>query len=359
MATTLDSQLLPNGNQEFRLRNGKTKNGEEEEVDEGSGLSAGADAGTALTAHPNTSGTFMKLKTYLLALRPWSLSASLVPTLLGSALAHRSQWAAEFSLATFFLTAFTVVTVHCAGNVVNTYFDFIKGIDKQKADDRTLVDHILTKDEVVSLGAILYMAGCGGFVLLAVLSPAKMEHLALIYFGGLSSSFLYTGGIGFKYIALGDLVILILFGPISVLFAFMSQTGHVDWTTMGYAIPLALNTEAILHSNNTRDADNDRRAGIVTLAILIGRTASHVLYAMLLFAPYSLFFIFGLKYSLWFLLPLVTLPQAFQIEKRFRNEQTMHLVPRQTAKLNFFFGILYIVACCCAQQLPTFGLRKN
>lgn len=95
-----------------------------------------------------TSGTFMKLKTYLLALRPWSLSGSLVPTLLGSALAFRSQWSADFSIITFFLTIFTVVTVHCAGNVVNTYFDFVKGIDKQKADDRTLVDHILTKDEV-------------------------------------------------------------------------------------------------------------------------------------------------------------------------------------------------------------------
>lgn len=103
---------------------------------------------TIPAAAPSTTGTFMKLKTYLLALRPWSLSASLVPTLLGSALAFRSQWSSEFSFITFFLTAFTAVTVHCAGNVVNTYFDFIKGIDKQKADDRTLVDHILTKDEV-------------------------------------------------------------------------------------------------------------------------------------------------------------------------------------------------------------------
>jgi len=158
MATT--SHLLPNGN---LSRNGKTKReDEEEEVEVGSGTSAGAGRDTltgltGLTGHPSTStsGTFMKLKTYLLALRPWSLSASLVPTLLGSALAHRSQWAAEFSLATFFLTAFTVVTVHCAGNVVNTYFDFIKGIDKQKADDRTLVDHILTKDEVSqSIGSV-------------------------------------------------------------------------------------------------------------------------------------------------------------------------------------------------------------
>lgn len=91
----------------------------------------------------------MKIKTYLLALRPWSLSASLVPTLLGSAIAYRSQGIQDFSLITFVLTIFTVITVHCAGNVVNTYFDFIKGIDNRKSDDRTLVDHILTKDEVI------------------------------------------------------------------------------------------------------------------------------------------------------------------------------------------------------------------
>lgn len=141
------TQLLSNGSP---TTNGKAGGGVGGAVSRGQEIGTGADSGVGLTGHTPTSGTFMKLKTYLLALRPWSLSASLVPTLLGSALAYRSQWAAEFSLATFFLTAFTVVTVHCAGNVVNTYFDYIKGIDKQKADDRTLVDHILTKDEVSS-----------------------------------------------------------------------------------------------------------------------------------------------------------------------------------------------------------------
>lgn len=196
------------------------------------------------------------------------------------------------------------------------------------------------------------MAGCAGFIALAILSPAKMEHLALVYFGGLSSSFLYTGGIGLKYIALGDVLILVIFGPISVLFAYMAQTGRLEWSTIWYAVPLALNTEAILHSNNTRDADQDRRAGIVTLAILIGRTASHILYALLLFTPYSVFVVLALKYSAWFLLPLVTVPQAFKIEKRFRCAATLQAVPKQTARLNFGFGILYVVACCCAPALP-------
>ena len=49
------------------------------------------------------------------------------------------------------MNLFTIITVHCAGNVVNTYFDYVKGIDNRKSDDRTLVDHILTKDEVNEL----------------------------------------------------------------------------------------------------------------------------------------------------------------------------------------------------------------
>lgn len=196
------------------------------------------------------------------------------------------------------------------------------------------------------------MTGCVGFIFLALLSPARMEHLALIYFGGLSSSFLYTGGIGLKYIALGDLIILIIFGPISVLFSYMSQTGSMNWALIYYAIPLALNTEAILHSNNTRDSEADQKVGIVTLAILIGRSASHVLYALLLFTPYSIFVVLSFKYSLWFILPLITLPEAFKIEKQFRNEGTLQAVPRQTAKLNFFFGLLYILTCWCVPHLP-------
>lgn len=102
---------------------------------------------TITTTNASSAAAFMKLKTYLLALRPWSLSASLVPTLLGSALAYRSS-TPQFNFLTFILTIFTILTVHGAGNLVNTYYDYVKGIDNRKSDDRTLVDHILSKDEV-------------------------------------------------------------------------------------------------------------------------------------------------------------------------------------------------------------------
>jgi len=304
------------------------------------------DSNSSSYFHPS-----IKWSSYVEALRPWSFSASLMPVLLGCAIAHKTT--GEFSPAILVLTALCALSVHGAGNIVNTYFDFIKGIDsKKKSDDRTLVDQLLSKDEVVTLGAVLYGIGCMGFIILVLLSPARIEHLALVYFGGLSSSFMYTGGVGFKYIALGDVMILVIFGPITLLFSYLAQTGQTEWATIYYAIPLALNTEAILHSNNTRDMSTDQRAGIVTLAILIGAPASIVFFACLLFLPYMVFIVMALHSSKWLLLPLITLPSAFQLEKEFRSED-MRQIPQKTAKLNFFFALLYVMAVCLC---PSSGL---
>ena len=292
----------------------------------------------------------IKWSSYVEALRPWSLSASLMPVLLGCAIAYKTT--GEFSTAILVLTALCALSVHGAGNIVNTYFDFIKGIDSKKSDDRTLVDQLLSKDEVVTLGAVLYGIGCVCFILLVLLSPARTEHLALVYFGGLSSSFMYTGGVGFKYIALGDVMILVIFGPITLLFSYLAQTGQTEWATIYYAIPLALNTEAILHSNNTRDMSTDQRAGFVTLAILIGAPASIVFFACLLFLPYMVFIVMALHSSKWLLLPLITLPSAFRLEKEFRSVD-MRQIPQKTARLNFFFALLYVMAVCLC---PSSGL---
>lgn len=133
-----------------------------------------------------------KCASYVLALRPWSFSASLTPVALGSALAYRSQGSLDPRLLVG--CAVAVLAVHGAGNLVNTYYDFSKGIDHKKSDDRTLVDRILEPQDVVRFGVCLYTLGCVCAAGLYCLSPLRLEHLALIYFGGLSGSFLYTGG---------------------------------------------------------------------------------------------------------------------------------------------------------------------
>ncbi|XP_025951335.2 ubiA prenyltransferase domain-containing protein 1 isoform X1 [Dromaius novaehollandiae] len=280
-----------------------------------------------------------KCAAYVLALRPWSFSASLTPVALGSALAYRAQGALDPGLLVG--SAVTVLAVHGAGNLVNTYYDFSKGIDHKKSDDRTLVDQILEPQDVVRFGVFLYTVGCICAAGLYCVSTLKLEHLALIYFGGLSSSFLYTGGIGFKYVALGDVVILITFGPLAVMFAHAVQVGYLSVSPLLYAVPLALSTEAILHSNNTRDMESDQQAGIVTLAILIGPAFSYILYTVLLFLPYLIFCVLATRYTISMALPLLTIPMAFSLERQFRS-QSFNKIPQRTAKLNLLLGLFYV-----------------
>ena len=136
-----------------------------------------------------------------------------------------------------------------------------------------------------------------------------------------------------------------------------SMTGTFNLIPLLYAIPLALNTEAILHSNNTRDIENDRRAGCVTLAVIIGPSASHLLFALLLFTPYIMFFVLSFRYSYWLSLPLITLGKAFRLEKDFRSENLAR-VPKQMGKLNFYFGIFYMIAIGLTNRTQLPGIHR-
>jgi len=305
---------------------------------------------------PAGAGRFRK---YWVALRPWSFSASFVPVLLGTALAFK--YSGKFEPLIFLLSSFVAFCVHGAGNLVNTYYDYFKGIDtrspprsgQQPCDDRTLVDEILTPAQVSNYGVSLYALGTLGFLALGHISPAPVQMLAVVYFGGLSASFLYTGGVGLKYIALGDLAILLTFGPLTVFFSFVTQCGDFAVFPLIYALPLASLAEAILHSNNARDAASDNDAGIVTLAILVGETGAYFVFAGLVFAPYLTFFALGCRYSPWLWFPLVSLPKAFEVEKKFKDRQ-MKGIPQMTAKLTFFCGLLYVLSIimCETKQLP-------
>lgn len=283
-----------------------------------------------------------KCSAYIIALRPWSFSASMTPVALGCALCYKMT--DHFNLAVFILTCITVLAVHAAGNLVNTYYDYIKGVDNKVSDDRTLVDHHLSLDEVVRLGALSYIIGCLGLTGLVCFCSASVQQLALLFFGGLSGSFLYTGGFALKYYALGDLVIVITFGPLATLFSYVAQCGSLSMLPLFYAIPFVLNTEAILHSNNTRDMKTDKANGIVTLAILLGQKGSYLLYLVLLFTPYVMFTVMAVNYNLAFILPLFTSMVAFDLEKCFR-EKKMETIPQQTAKLNLYLGVLYVLSC--------------
>lgn len=278
---------------------------------------------------------------YFTAARPWSFSASMTPVILGNVLAYSELGSINITL--FLLTVVCVVSIHCAGNLTNTYYDYHNGVDQHTSEDQTLVKNILKSDDVYKMSILAYLVGCISFVSIFLLCRATYSVLITLFLIGVSGSFFYTGSIALKYHGCGDVTIVLLFGPLCVLSAYVVQAGVISWQPVLYSLPLVFHTEAILHANNSRDREDDKRAGILTLAIVMGEDNCHFLFTLLLFVPYLCVVVVSVLWSMFFLLPLLSVKIAVDLEKKFRLKNWSDL-PQETAKLNLIFGLLYISA---------------
>lgn len=282
------------------------------------------------------------------ATRPWSFSASLLPSFLGAVLAYKDNGTNGFSAMPSICAMACVLCVHCAGNLVNTYYDYINGLDDTNSSDKTIVAGILPPSLVYKMFLAAYGTGFLFLLLLVQMSTSKSESLlVLMYLLGMIGSFFYTGGVGLKYLALGDVVIFLTFGPVVTYFTYIAQCNSfslwLSWEPMLYTIPLVFHIEAILHGNNVRDYAMDKKGSILTLPILVGLLSSSWLYLFLLGFPYIVVSIFAFTESVYFVLPLVTSPLAFNLIGKFRNGDLGN-IPEESAQLNLIFGSLYITA---------------
>ncbi|XP_065890369.1 ubiA prenyltransferase domain-containing protein 1-like [Dysidea avara] len=289
------------------------------------------------------------ITTYLSAVRPQMFPLSFIPVLLGAVLGYKC--CSQFSSGLFFVTVLSIILIHAAGNLVNTYYDYMRGVDTSLSDDRTLVDNMLKPEQVVNFSSYLYALGIICVLLLMVFSNAHGTQLAIMYFGGFLVSFSYTGGYGLKYHALGDVVFIVVFGPLVVLVSFMIQIGIFSSLPLVLSVPLAFFSEAVFHSNNTRDMEADKKANITTLAILVGKEISYFLYALFIFTPYIIFIAWGINYSLFLMLPVITLPGALQLERQFRAGK-LYENPAATARLSLSAGVLFAVGCLLSSDMP-------
>lgn len=277
----------------------------------------------------------------LRATRPWSFTATVGPVALGTALAFKIEDA--FSGPMLLLTLITTLGVHAAGNLMNTLFDFTKGVDTAGSSDLTLVRGELLPRQVAKLITGCYGVATAAAAPLCALSRAPLSLLSGMLAAGAGSAFVYTGGPGLKYKALGDILISTTFGPLLVAFAYAAQSGKLGWRALLGALPITMHIEAILHANNARDVEEDLASGVRTLAARLGQERSFQFYAALLGLPYLAPLYGALHHSSLAMLPLLTLPAARKLARDFRDNKMVDL-PKRTAKFQFAFCSLFVLS---------------
>lgn len=102
--------------------------------------------------------------------------------------------------------------------------------------------------------------------------------------------FLYSWDpLSLKGNGLGELTVFLMFGPVLALGVNVAVlgSGGIEPITLWYSVPLGLLTAAVLFVNNIRDVKADARAGKLTLAMVLGPTASAAFLRALLVSGYT------------------------------------------------------------------------
>lgn len=280
---------------------------------------------------------------WILAARPKTLPAAVVPVLVGSAVAAAHG---VFSLLPALVALVCAVLIQIGTNFANDYFDFIKGADsEERIGPLRVVQSGLIKPATVRNAMI------GVFVLTFLLG------LYLVYLGGwpilvigvasLFCAVIYTAGpFPLAYIGLGDVFVFLFFGIVAVTGTYYVQA--LAWSLEAFiaSLPVGTISTAILVVNNYRDIDTDRTAGKKTMAVRIGRKATRMEYILLLLLAYAVPLLQALiqQQSLWLLLPLLSMPVAWKVLTVVRSSTDGDLLNAAlagTGRLLALYGLLY------------------
>lgn len=249
------------------------------------------------------------MKPWLLAARPKTLPAAIVPVWVGSSpwLLDRNEETGSWLL--FWCTLISCICIQIATNLFNDAIDYRKGADTEKR---------LGPARVTSSGMLpakVVLSGALGFCLLAALVAVPLIEVRgwiIIVIGLISLYFAYgyTGGpFPLAYIGMGELFVILFFGLMAVLGSWFVQSGEFggfdEWIL---ALQCGFYSCVLIAINNLRDGDEDAGTGKRTLAVRFGEGFAKGEIAFFCLTPVALGFWFAdeVRESL-LLLPLLGL----------------------------------------------------
>ncbi len=283
-------------------------------------------------------------KNWFLASRPWSFSMTAISVSVGSALAAIEG---GFSRPLYLLTLIGAVLMHAGTNLINDYYDVKSGVDTPSAltaqyRPHPIVHGLLPAGRVLQAALGLFIIAAAIGIYLTVLCGWTVFWIGLI---GVAAGMSYTAPpFKYKYFALGEISVFLMWGPLMVEGAYYVQRQALSAKALLVSIPFGVLVALVLLANNIRDIDHDKSKHIKTLAILLGHRGGIYAYLLLMSLAYVCTLIITLTgvLSLWGLLIFLSLPLAVKLLR-----QMVKSVPSdadaQTAKLDTAFGVLLVL----------------
>ena len=255
----------------------------------------------------------------------WLIStraAVLIMTFLSAAIAGILAWRdGASSLLAWVLVTVGLCLAHATNNLLNDYTDFARGVDQEnyyraQYGPQPLVHGLMSKAE------LLTYAGVTGLI------AASVGAVLILQRGGLTWLFMALGAFfvlfytwPLKYIALGELAVLIVWGPLMIGGGYYTITGTWDWQVILASLPYALGVCSVIFGKHIDKCEADRGKGIHTLPVLLGERASRYVVVAMLALQYLLvgYLVITGFFTPVLLAVLLALPALFRVLPMFRQ----------------------------------------
>lgn len=284
-------------------------------------------------------------KKWFLATRPWSFTMTAVSISVGALMAAMDG---GFSWGLYLLTVSGVIFMHGAANLINDYFDILSGVDTVEVSTaqyrpHPLAEGALTLTEVMIEAACMFAFAAAVGIFLAVTRGWTILTLALV--GAFAGIFYTAPPFRYKYIALGEFSVFLMWGPLMVEGAYFVQRQTLSLDALWASVPFGVLVALVLFANNLRDTVDDQERGIRTLSTITGpRKGIWVYVGLVVFAYLSVVVMaFAGPLNPWSLLVLLSLPLFFSLLRKMIQNPPLD-ADAQTAKLNTAFGILLLIS---------------
>jgi len=228
-----------------------------------------------------------KIFTWVVIMRLPFLSATIMPILVGAAVAKFMGFSVDW--AWLGLTILGGSLLHIGTNTSNDYFDHLSGTDNinynysnkgLNGGSRGIQMGLITPTGVRNLTIIVFALSV--LVGIPLIQKAGMQVLWLGLIGFLSGLF-YTAP-PFRFSSrkgLGELLIGLNFGPLMVAGSTLIQTGQLLPEAFLAGIPLGFLIAAVVYINEFPDHDSDKVTGKNTLIVVFGPEKARIGYVAL------------------------------------------------------------------------------
>jgi 1,4-dihydroxy-2-naphthoate polyprenyltransferase len=183
------------------------------------------------------------------------------------------------------------IVAHMISNLSNDYFGFTRGHDtadspRMRYTVHPLASGLLDRRTLLAGLALLGVAGLG----IAAYFMLERGWIAVAFvFTGVSVLFLYDAApTPLKSIGLGELAVLVVWGPLMVGGGFTMITGHLSANATFASLPYGLGVMTILMGKHIDQMDFDSGKDIRTLPVLIGEDAARMLNIAAISAIYAI-----------------------------------------------------------------------